>query len=584
MLKRILMSVAAVVAGTLVMAESGEPAPLNARDGGLWLAGMPDLPLLMGQLRLSEAPDRDAKQAFWDEVRACAGRGEPRRVIWLLRFGKQPGESGKIPSFENACRQIDAWFGGADGVQTCPELLLGVVPDEENTQVAEVDRLGEYLRRTYGVKCYQWLTEPWPPTLDLRADGWIFDAYSDNDEQFYARLEKFILYGKPVVPIVWGSADWGGSWGFYRGKSIDEQLAILTRRMEWCRSFDLPVIVFAVYGDLGSVNHWYYGGVESGKPEAFVAYRDAIVRYLKAMPTAPLPEAAGPEKSLKLVLPPGGTGQCVVSGGEFKIADTTGFDSPDHWQVTQEGLRLRAESGRLDWTLAPSAKLDSMTVTVRYRTDRDAVLRLDGTGAVALPAGSSEVSGTVENFAGGGMALEASGEFLLREIVFDFEGTFRRQALELAETAPGQWRFDDDFSGYHLAASLVDAELPAALSVDRYGVVLRGVAGYIARADLAQRVAVPPGATRLKVAATVQIQAVNYGGDLKLTLSAPGAEAAVAVPAAAVDGPQEITAELPLPAGCSEVFLRWELAVSCGVATPNAVPVRILNYTVEMVQ
>jgi hypothetical protein len=393
------------------------PKAFDAHDGGLWLFEANDMPPLMLTLRLSEKPDPENRDGFWNSVREAAEAGKPRRELFLMRFEKPAGWKGTLPDFDSAKRQIDAWFGGSDQCPACPELLSGVIPEEENTDIQLLDRIGDYIRTRYHAKCYQWLTEPWPPTLDLRADGWVFDAYSDTNEQFFARIEKFLLYGKPVVHIVWGSADWGGSWGYYKGKDIHEQQAILWRRMEWCRGFNLPVIVFAVYGDDGSVNRWYYGGTDTGKPAEFVAYRDAIKAYLHAMPSTPPPPVKPIDKWLRLKPEDDGTLNAVVKGNNFTIADVTNIDDPRNWRVTREGLRRLAPDGTLNWMLMTvERELTNVTVTIAYQSSQEASLEMARGETKALPTGEHEVQMKLESLISRRLTLKCGEGFLMKSL------------------------------------------------------------------------------------------------------------------------------------------------------------------------
>lgn len=555
------------------------PAPLNARDGGLWLAGMPDLPLLMGTLRLSEKPDPEQKKKFWEGIREAAGHGEPSRVIWLMRFEKKPGAKEKIQPMDTVYPQLDAWFGEADGIKTYPELLLGVVPEEENTQIEALRQVELYLQEKYKVKCYQWLTEPWPPTLNLQADGWIFDAYSDTNEQFFAKLEKFILFGKPVVPILWGSANWENSWGFYRGKTIDQQLAILMQRMEWCRALDLPVIVFAVYGS-GSINDWYYGGTDSGKSEEFIAYRDAIVKYLKAMPTAPLPELQAPEKVWQLILNNEGETHAAIAGNSFAVADSTSFDHVRNWLVTAEGLKLLANTGTLKWKLKISSRLDNCKITVHYEARNDAQLTLSGHGDMQLPANKTKVSGELRNIQAEELSLTCGQGFILKELEITGFGKFTREALTLTQDGTTWKLTNNGFADGTFLRTLPPGKLPNALTVAPEGIILRGVAGHASLAKLNQHVALPAGGRILRLTADVQADAPNYGGSLQLS-----AKAGNKTLSAKTDPKQErqtLMVELPLSASDREAEIEWNLRVGCGVATPRETPVRVINYQVEV--
>ena len=146
-------------------------------------------------------------------------------MIYQIMFPKAPGWTHKLPETPAAASAaIDALFAPGDGVAPCPEKLCAVTPCEENADwdgQAEVqDAIAKHLKNRYGVKTYQWLTEPYKPRLNIQADGWVFDAYHVQDPQkFYAHVESFVLTGVPVVPCIWAA---GHSSKYHLDKTWDE--------------------------------------------------------------------------------------------------------------------------------------------------------------------------------------------------------------------------------------------------------------------------------------------------------------------------------------------------------------------------
>ena len=108
-----------------------------------------------------------------------------RTKEWCMPLPKTPTE---------AVSQLDAFLSPCEGVTPCPEKIFAVTPAEENVtwdgQLAVQDAIAKHLKAKYGIKTYQWLTEPLKPTLAIQADGWVFDAYCITEPTaFYRQLE-----------------------------------------------------------------------------------------------------------------------------------------------------------------------------------------------------------------------------------------------------------------------------------------------------------------------------------------------------------------------------------------------------------
>ena len=177
---------------------------------------------------LTNCPAR--RKTFWNKVAT-----DTMPVIYQLIFPKTPGWRYNLPTnLTVAISAIDEFFAPGDGVTPCPEKLFAVTPSEENIdwagQVEMQNAIYDHLKSKYGVKTYQWLTEPYKPRLNIRADGWVFDAYHiEEPQKFYAHVESFVLTGVPVVACLWASGHFAK---YYPTKSWDELTRFTMERID----------------------------------------------------------------------------------------------------------------------------------------------------------------------------------------------------------------------------------------------------------------------------------------------------------------------------------------------------------------
>ncbi|MCD6351505.1 MAG: hypothetical protein J7M26_05250, partial [Armatimonadetes bacterium] len=147
----------------------------------------------------------------------------------------------------------DALLSGLDR-----SLIYAVCPSEENvtwnhgTEV--LNALYDTITSKWHLPCYQWLSMPYPPQAQVKADGWILDAYGYDYAKFRRHLVKFLLTGKPVVVCVNATAP-GGK---YAAEKLvpDEPGSPAEAQMRICREFDVPVFFYAVDRRWGNVHAW----------------------------------------------------------------------------------------------------------------------------------------------------------------------------------------------------------------------------------------------------------------------------------------------------------------------------------------
>ena len=493
------------------------------------------------------------RQRFWRRVES-----DKVPVIYQLVFPRKKGWKWHLPeTAAEAVAAIDAFFAPCEGVAPCPEKIFAVTPAEENVtwagQLAVQDSIAKHIRDKYGVKTYQWLTEPLRPTLDIQADGWVLDAYSVTDPGlFHSHLESFILTGLPVVPCLWASGNFDG---YHKAKSWDDLTRFTVERMDMCRALGLPVLVFAVHGPQGSVHAWFSPANNPGEQY----YRETIRNYLAAVPTLPEASWRPPEKVWTTRATENGKIRARVDLKSFYLTDTTTFDNVRNWRLEKGGLALLGERGALSWTLQSVGKVEKGMFTLRHSKDAKGFfcgIPLSADGVTVVPDGSFHTRH---------VALEANSPIRLDELVFEGEGEFVVQDVELCmDTSYGRtdYRAVVTFGG--------DA-------------ALGGAKGAAVHRRIVRRIPLPGHVRgRLILSSDVLADTRNYGGKVvMLVLSEDGKVLAKVASDPSVDGRQKlrITDDPPdapfwkqgleLPYGTKSIDIAFDLSVGCGLSTPR---------------
>ena len=348
------------------------------------------------------------RKKFWDKVAA-----DTMPVIYQLTFPKTPGWRYNLPTnMEVTISSIDGFFASGDGVTPCPEKLFAVTPCEENIdwagQVEMQNAIYDHLRSKYGVKTYQWLTEPYKPRLNIRADGWVFDAYHIEDPQkFYAHVESFVLTGVPVVACLWASGHFSK---YYPDKTWDELTRFTLERVDICRSLDLPVVAFAVAGRLGQVDLWFKPADNPGERY----YREAVQRQLAAMPE--MERSSWKPAKKTWIVASNGVAKAKVDLGRFSLTKETTFGDVRAWKLTDRGLELAAKAGGLSWNMCTVGEARGGRLTLRHSAGakgRFCGRELSADGVTEVECGAFDARPAI---------LEAEAPIVLKEISFDGEG------------------------------------------------------------------------------------------------------------------------------------------------------------------
>ena len=483
-----------------------------------------------------------ARQKFWKGVAA-----DRIPVIYQLTFPNTPGWKHKLPKTPGeALAAIDGFFAPGDGVEPCPERIFAVTPCEENVtwdgQKAVQDAIAKHLRRHYGVKTYQWLTEPMKPVLGIQADGWVFDAYCITDpDAFYAHVESFILTGVPVVPCIWAS---GHFCNYHRERTWDDLTRFTVERMDICRALDLPVMVFAVCGRQGSVGLWFKDADDPGERY----YRETIRHYLAAMPTMPKASWKPSPKTWHTGVGADGSVHARISLKSFDLVKETEFDDVRKWRLGETGLSFVAAdgtnlAGRLVWRIKPSGRVRKGCFSLRHSPGAKGFFcetPLSASGLTTVVAGGFSSTRT--------LVLETHSAITLAELSFAGEGEGETETVELAM----------DVSGGR-------TDYRAEISFDRAEGGLSAVKGRVARKRIVRRVSIPGCAGTIMATAKTQAVAA-HGGSVAVSvfLSPDDATPLASATTDPAKHQQDVGLECRIPGGLPEIFIVFDLAVSCG--------------------
>ncbi|MBQ6923707.1 MAG: hypothetical protein IJQ73_03615 [Kiritimatiellae bacterium] len=506
----------------------------------------------------------ESRAKFWKRVEEAKVP-----IIWQLTFKRTKEWKLPLPkTSKEAIERLDAFLAPDEGVTPCPEKIFAVTPAEENVtwdgQLAVQDAIAKHLKDKYGVKTYQWLTEPLRPTLAIQADGWVFDAYSVTDPAtFYAHIESFILTGLPVVPCLWASGKWGG---WFKEKTWDDLTRYTVERMDMCRSLNLPVLVFAVAGK-GSVGHWFSPTVNPGERY----YRETIRHYLDAVPS--LPEASW--KPRENIWPARATEDGRVTARvnlkSFYLTDSTTFDNVRNWRLEKAGLALLGGHGTLSWRFRSEGIIRKGVFSLRHSKGA----RGSFCGVPLAADGLTRVESG--NFRSKLIVLAAESPLNLEELSFEGEGEGGLQEVEL--------QMDTSYGRTDYTAKVVLG--------DEGG--LGGINGRAATRRIVRHVPLPGHVNgRLMIEADVLADAKNYAGAVTMSVLAEKGEVLATVasdPAKDARQTLRLTDDPPdtpvfkqgfaLPYGTQVVDIVFDLRVGCGIETSGKNGAKVFSATLK---
>lgn len=316
----------------------------------------------INKIDLLRMAEKDKKKKFWEKYRQVN-----KPVLFEMVFKCPDGSKYRLPSSLMECkRQIDLWLEPEDDIETYPELLYAVCPAEENAtwdgQKEIMNGIYSYITAKYKIPVYQFLSEPLPPDVSIKADGWIFDAYSLHGEKYYRHLLKFILYGQPVIPVIWASEP--GLAGYYKVGGVAEIIKNAENEFSYYKELDIPAVLFAVDKHYGSTSVWL-----SSKQEDISELRNYFYKKWQEMKvenqcgvsahSCPIVEFKG-DKQNKYVY--------SRSFSDFRFVDECLITDPANLRVTEKGLLLkRGTKCVLSWHFKSAlSKVDEIMVKVNF--------------------------------------------------------------------------------------------------------------------------------------------------------------------------------------------------------------------------
>jgi hypothetical protein len=300
----------------------------------------------LGKFNLPRAPWPD-KETWWEEVHQRRQSPQWKPDIFQVYFWGPEKHHGSPRPLADYIREFDFWLGEADGIETYPEDLFAICLDEESAtwggRHAILDGLARHIRKTYGLKVYQFLSAPIRGEPRLTADGWILDIYEWTGDRLRRHLMSFKVLDKPVINIIWMTEP--GLDGYYRD---DHDASLILEHADdhfaFCREFDIAPALFAC-GIYNSVGH--------GSNNAWWSDRPALNRMRKY--------CAMKQREITATAP----GQTPQSSANFSFGRTipVGGDREDHYafEETFEGPRFIDDAdltGFLEMRLTPRGTLE----------------------------------------------------------------------------------------------------------------------------------------------------------------------------------------------------------------------------------
>ena len=428
------------------------------------------------------------------------------------------------------------------------------------------EKLARYLKKTYAVRTFHWLSEPLLPSFKMEGDGWIFDAYSVDHFRFRHHVESFLLTGKEVLPVIWASGRFAG---YFKDLSWEQMLRHTQTRLEICRSFGLPVIVFAVAGKSGSVSAWFAPASDAGEQ----MYRTKVIRMLNG--TEKLPIRPQPGKVIPGNIFPDGSFGFSENATSYGITKWINFKNVRDWKMTPEGLTLQAEKSTLSFRCRGSGMITGGTLKLHHNANAAGKINgrpLDGTGSTAWAVKDTQEFEAI---------LEVSHPFVLKKIEFFGSGKFAVVPKELSPDKNGVM---------HGKAGLADNLFLPSLStfsgtrakpvISRKRVGLAGAAGATSSATLVQEIRLDGRAGTFSVDAEVFADSRNFGGKVRAMLTADGEKALAEFTSDKGKKSQKLHLECPVSAGTTTMKIVWTLSVSCGVDTKTTYPAQFNDYKI----
>ncbi len=527
------------------------------------------LPNGIEKIKIKNFNNPEYKKNFWAAQKTLHESGKRKFMILEIMFEKNATKS-RLPKIEDVESELELFLGGEDGIKSCPGAVYAIVPSEEHTSkdFAVLNRIYDYVKKNWNVPVFQWLSQPLEPVHSLKADGWIFDAYSLKDADFYRYCQKYILTGKPIFPILWAAEP--GMDGFFKSgwESVKKNAET---KIDYCKDLNLPIFLFGVCRKHGSVNCWM-----SAKPP-FPEMREFFKNKLNA-----------PAEKVNISLP---VNEFVITGNgtylwkldfsKFNMVDTVKLENLRNMEITADGLKIKENAG-LEWKFNSADKLDSAEI------------------ALALSGNAVEAAYSFDNMAwqstkiadGGKFSVKLTGKqtfyirikaagTLLKSMSMTVKGTPGAKQLFLTPDNSGKYQFQEKLRQNRFIETVESPEGNAMLLISKGSIALPGKKGGANVWNGTQKVVFGKNPVKkIKVTVNGYADRRNWSCHLEAGISVDGKNPVMVKSNPAKPG-QKLALELDVPESTGQCFLHFGLRNSSGVYRANVAPAKLFGYQLE---
>ncbi len=511
-------------------------------------------------VRLQYFQDPEFKKKFWQDYKREFENGNRRYFVLSLAFVGCSGIT--LPELGEACAQIERMLAPEEGIETYPELLYGIVASEEHTldQIPVLNGIYDFCKSKWNFNVFQWLSEPLEPDLSLKVDGWIFDAYSVPGESFYRHLQKFLITGKPVFPVIWAAEPYGAFFESEDG-SLAKVKANATKKIAYCTMLDTPVFLFAVCKEHGSVHCWMHE-----ETPLLAELRDFFFPALANAVVSDPPSIGIPENYFVFQ---DGRYSFSQKGNSFSLTDNCNLQGAADTLLTGDGLVFGAETA-LEWCFVTTGTIRQAEVAIQ--ATGQAELEYSWNGREWFPAKSTTIpcdSGGSERF-----YCRISGTpLVLKQIDFNFTGEAGRNVqLELAPDADGAYAFTEDFSS--------DAFWKTASYSSRGNLRPPGNRPFLTGPEWQgmQKVVFAKPVRRIVLTVDMQADMPNWASSASCAISLDGEKPVAEQRSDPEKRAQTVTVEFGSASPVTECYLHFALKNASGIYTDQYAPALITKY------
>ena len=478
---------------------------------------------------LRNKADIERKKRFWKNIKKRHDAGLYSHYIYIIYFEKDKKKKRKykIPSWDKARKMLDEFFTSTPECPTYPDYLFAVCPPEENItwggQIQLQNKVHDYLSDKYKLKVYQWLSDPLGPRLDIKADGWILDAYSLKGEKFYRHLNKFLLYGKPVVPIIWAAEP--GLDNYFKDGGLNAIFKATEVKFDYCRELNLPVVLFACSKKLGSVNIWMHS-----KKSPFPELREFFFAQLKKLSSNDV--IAAPHHVVPVYECCGDKQNRFAQEIKFNRFDFVNYcliDNVHNLHLDKTGLHYRGgdnDKTTLKWCFEASTSFIKSNVILSYHKKdmKDIKLEYSKDCKVWQIAQEEDSKFNLKTDKDSKIYLRITlrgGQALLRNMRFNAELTPVVIKPVTLKRQDNHWFFEENFETNKFIHYMT-YEPSEQLLIKKGHIGIEGRKGYGVTWSATQKIEVPQAVSKVSLIANCYADKRNRGGVVKIGISADG--------------------------------------------------------------